>query len=122
MNNLTEEAIAIIQSCELLSSKNKYLFDLNLDYFLKNNQFAYDIIKKDNIPINSVHHDYIDFIPDGLTVSAYSEDGIIEAVEDKKHKFFIGLEWHPEYLMDEDSVRIFDAFINEESLSSRVGS
>lgn len=47
MNDLTQEAIAIIQSCELLSSKNKYLFDLNLDYFLKNNQFAYDIIKKE---------------------------------------------------------------------------
>lgn len=85
----------------------KYLHNININKDSK----LYDIIKKDNIPVNSVHHDYIDFIPDGLTVSAYSEDGIVEAVEDKKHKFFIGLEWHPEYLLDEYSKKIFDYFI-----------
>lgn len=85
----------------------KYIHNININKDSK----LYEIIKKDNIPVNSIHHDYIDFIPDGLTVSAYSEDGIIEAVEDKNLKFFIGLEWHPEYLLDEYSNKIFNYFI-----------
>ncbi|MEE3342786.1 MAG: gamma-glutamyl-gamma-aminobutyrate hydrolase family protein [Bacilli bacterium] len=89
-------------------NSRKYIHNIDI----KKDSKLYEIIEKDNIPINSIHHDYIDFIPNSLTVSAYSEDGIIEAVEDKKHKFFIGLEWHPEYILDEYSIKIFDAFIN----------
>lgn len=85
----------------------KYIHNININKDSK----LYKIIKKDNIPVNSIHHDYIDFIPNNLTVSAYSEDGVVEAVEDKNHKFFIGLEWHPEYLLDEYSIKIFDYFI-----------
>ena len=47
-----------------------------------------------------------------LVISAFSSDDIIEAVEMPEHKFVIGLEWHPEYLMDGDSIKIFDAFVN----------
>ena len=43
---------------------------------------------------------------------AYSEDGIIEALEDKTKKFFIGVQWHPESLLsDKYSIRLFDAFV-----------
>ena len=82
----------------------------NID--IKKDSKLYEILKEDKIPVNSIHHDYIDFIPKDLTISAYSEDGIIEAVEDREHNFFIGLEWHPEYLMDEPSIKIFDSFIS----------
>ena len=47
----------------------------NID--IKKDSKLYEIVGKEKIPVNSIHHDYIDFIPDGLTVSAYSEDDII---------------------------------------------
>ena len=42
---------------------------------------------------------------------AFSNDNILEAVEYQNKKFIIGIEWHPEYLMDLNSLKIFDAFI-----------
>jgi putative glutamine amidotransferase len=48
--------------------------------------------------VNSTHHQAIGNIGEGLIVSAYAEDGIVEAIESLNHKFVIGVEWHPEYL------------------------
>ena len=49
-----------------------------------------------------------------LTVSGHSEDGIIEVVEDRTHPFFIGVQWHPEYMSvsDEPSRKLFAAFVD----------
>ena len=86
---------------------NKYIHDTNI---LPNTKLR-QILNKDIIRVNSLHHDYIDFKMDKLVISSISEDNIIEAVELANKKFVIGLQWHPEYLMDEDSIKIFDAFI-----------
>ncbi|MBR3162050.1 MAG: gamma-glutamyl-gamma-aminobutyrate hydrolase family protein [Bacilli bacterium] len=87
---------------------NEYVHDISIRKGTK----LYDILEKDKIQVNSIHHDYINFIPKDLIVSAYSsEDNVIEAIELDNHKCFIGLEWHPEYLMDEDSIKIFNYFV-----------
>lgn len=70
------------------------------------------ILGKDIIKVNSVHHDYIDFSMVDLKVASISEDNIIEAVELPNHPFLIGIGWHPEYLMDNEAIKIFDYFIN----------
>ena len=77
------------------------------------NTLLMDIVKKDSIMVNSLHHDYIDFEMKDLTISSISKDGIIEAVELSSHPFFLGLQWHPEYLMDNVSIKIFDKFIDK---------
>ena len=47
-----------------------------------------------------------------LDCVAYSEDNILEAVEDKNKKFFLGIQWHPESLLEDIySKRLFDYFI-----------
>lgn len=69
------------------------------------------IIGKDTILVNSLHHDYVDFELNDLLVSSVSEDGMIEAVELPKNRFGLGVQWHPEYLMDEDSKNILDYFV-----------
>lgn len=50
------------------------------------------------VAVNSMHHQAIDRVARGLEVSAVSEDGVTEAVEDAHSPFFIGVQWHPEYL------------------------
>jgi len=70
-----------------------------------------NIVGNSYITVNSVHHDYIDFELNDWIVSARSEDGIVEAVELPEHVFALGIQWHPEYLMDEVSKKIFDSFV-----------
>jgi gamma-glutamyl-gamma-aminobutyrate hydrolase PuuD len=42
------------------------------------------------------HHQAVDRLGDGLTVSATAEDGTVEAVELAGHPFALGVQWHPE--------------------------
>ncbi len=75
------------------------------------NTILEDIIKEKKIPVNSLHHDYIDFNFKNLKTCAISEDGLIEGVYLPNKKFILGLQWHPEYLMDVYSQKIFNYFI-----------
>lgn len=65
---------------------------------------------KEKIKVNSRHGKCIPYT--NLSQVAYSEDGIIEAIEDKGKRFFIGVQWHPESLMkDEYSNKLFSCFV-----------
>ena len=48
--------------------------------------------------VNSSHHQAVKTVPRTLKVSASAPDGVIEAVEDSGRRFFLGVQWHPEYL------------------------
>lgn len=49
-------------------------------------------------PINSLHHQAVDRLGDGLRISGRDADGIVQAIEGTGDKFLIGVQWHPEYL------------------------
>lgn len=72
-----------------------------------------NILGKDKILVDSVHHDYIDFEFNDLIKSAVSLDGVLEAVELSDKDFIIGVQWHPEYILDDNSIKLFDSFINK---------
>lgn len=86
----------------------KYVHKILID----ENSLLFSIIRKKEIYVNS-RHKYALKQPK-IDISAVSLDGIIEAIEDKKKKFFIGLEWHPESMIeyDESSRKIFKYFID----------
>ena len=86
----------------------QYIHEINI---VENTKLS-KILNKDKIMINSIHHDYIDFPMNELIVSSISDDNIIEAVELPNHPFLIGLQWHPEYLIDDNSKKIFNEFLN----------
>lgn len=66
--------------------------------------------------VNSIHHQALRQVADGLHPVAWADDGVIEAIEaDDADWPLIGVQWHPEYLGeagDDPSHRLFSAFID----------
>lgn len=55
----------------------------------------------DRIEVNSLHHQAIKDLAPGLTITACADDGIIEGVAFPNRRFALGVQWHPEALVDQ---------------------
>lgn len=86
----------------------KYVHDINL---VDNTKLS-KIMEKETLKVNSKHNYHIDKVTN-LVVSAYSEDGLIEAIENPDKTFSIGVQWHPETMLeyDEYANKLFDEFM-----------
>lgn len=62
--------------------------------------------------VNSGHHQSVKGPGSGLSISARAGDGVVEAIEDAAHPFYLGVQWHPEEMLAEESAqRLFGAFV-----------
>lgn len=59
----------------------------------------HEIFKKECWRINSLHHQAVDRLGEGLRVAARDLDGFVQAVESTSHPWLVGVQWHPEYLL-----------------------
>jgi putative glutamine amidotransferase len=69
---------------------------------------------KDNALVNSHHHQALETVGRDLIATAWTSDGLIEAVEDSRDdRFAIGVQWHPElgWTNDALSQALFENFI-----------
>ena len=74
----------------------------------------------DTAEVNSAHHQSVKVIGAGFMVTAQSEDGIIEAIEIPSKRFVIGVQYHPERMLQDPELRkhgqkLFEAFIHAAS-------
>ena len=64
--------------------------------------------------VNSIHHQAVDRLGEGIRVSARAEDGTIEGIEsDDASWWMVGVQWHPEELTSTPEPwdrRLFSAF------------
>ncbi len=58
------------------------------------------IVKRAHMMVNSSHHQSVKTVGRALIASATAPDGIVEAIEHPGHPFFLGLQWHPEFLFE----------------------
>lgn len=56
--------------------------------------------------VNSLHHQGINHLAGELTPVATATDGLIEGVEVSGHRYAVGVQWHPENLIDDDPVML----------------
>ncbi|HYO87561.1 MAG TPA: gamma-glutamyl-gamma-aminobutyrate hydrolase family protein [Candidatus Limnocylindrales bacterium] len=64
--------------------------------------------------VNSFHHQAVERPGAGFVVSALAPDGVIEALEGRGQRFTIGVQWHPEGLIESDPsmLRLFQTFVH----------
>lgn len=61
--------------------------------------------------VNSSHHQAVRGLGKGLSASALSEDGVVEAITLDDYPYLTGVQWHPERLEDELSLMLFSVFV-----------
>jgi putative glutamine amidotransferase len=73
------------------------------------------LLQTPTIRVNSMHHQGIKRLAEGLRPNAYAPDGLIEGVESPKGHFLLGVQWHPEALAERDPTmrKLFSAFVEE---------
>ena len=77
------------------------------------NTKLHQILGDSEVPVNSLHHQGIDKLGQGLEPIATAPDGLVEAVEVASARFALGVQWHPECLPDSLPMQqLFRAFID----------
>ena len=69
---------------------------------VKEDDFAESVLGKGEFEVNSIHHQGIDRVGEGLDVIAESPDGIAEALALKNRSHVLAVQWHPEFLTQTD--------------------
>jgi putative glutamine amidotransferase len=89
----------------LPTSHPSHLVELN-----KGSKLA-EIFGTTSITVNSLHHQGAETVSPGLGVIGHSPDGLVEAIALPGHPFGIGVQWHPEWMPeDETQQKLFTAF------------
>lgn len=75
---------------------------------------AHTVIGKSRTHVNSLHHQAIKRLGQGLVATVVADDGIIEGIAGDGEQLVWGFQWHPEKTFDlsEDSRKIFAYFID----------
>ena len=74
----------------------------------------YQLLGKEQIGVNSYHHQAVRELSPHFRAMAFSEDGLVESIYMPASKFIVGVQWHPEFFCraDENSRKLINAFVS----------
>ncbi len=74
----------------------------------------YRLLGREQIGVNSYHHQAVRELSPHFRAMALSEDGLVESIWMPASKFIVGVQWHPEffYRADENSRKLINAFVS----------
>ena len=81
------------------------------DVLVEPGTLLHRITGTDRLPVNSAHHQAAERVGAGIVVSGRAPDGVVEAIEDPRRRFCLGVQWHPEYRIGAGDTAIVDAFV-----------
>jgi putative glutamine amidotransferase len=91
------------------------------DVRLRDRSNVASLLGRTQLGVNSFHHQAIDRLGDGLRVAGRSEDGLVEAIEDPERDYVVGVQWHAECLVeDETHRRLFSALVDAARMRDRM--
>jgi len=68
--------------------------------------------------VNALHDQSIKDAGEQVTVSARESTGVVQAIECKGHRYFIGVQWHPEYMpQSRIQLRLFQALVQHSTVT-----
>ena len=72
------------------------------------------LLESDAVTVNSMHHQAVNQIGDGLWVAAESPEGFPEALEMEGYPFCLAVQWHPEHMAAQTKIqrKLFRAFVD----------
>ncbi|WP_309889308.1 gamma-glutamyl-gamma-aminobutyrate hydrolase family protein [Archangium sp.] len=72
-----------------------------------------DALGKGQLMVNSTHHQAAQRMGEQVVVSAVSPDGVVEAIESTQYGFAVGVQWHPELMLNSvpAHIGVYRAFI-----------
>ena len=82
------------------------------EVFIVSQTKLHGIINQSRIMVNSAHHQAVKEPGNGLIINALSADGVIEGIEDPTKNFCIGVQWHPEFFIQDSDNKLLKAFID----------
>ena len=87
---------------------------------LEKNSLINKVIGDDDSEITSTHHQGIRTLGSGLKPVSWSDDGLIEAIEDTKiPDAFLAVQWHPELMLDdENQINLFKWLVKKSQSSN----
>lgn len=76
------------------------------------------VLGQSQITVNSLHHQAVKDLAPSFKIVAQAPDGVIEAIEGHDHPFALGVQWHPEELLEDAPPmrRLFEEFVSAASL------
>lgn len=81
---------------------------------LKLDSDLYKMMQCETAWVNSIHKQSIDRLAENLDICAEEPNGVIQAIERADHPFYIGVQFHPEFLIYRKRFRrLFQAFIEQ---------
>lgn len=68
----------------------------------------------DSIVTNSFHHQAVKDVAPNFIANAWSKDGVVEGMEMQGEGFIIGVQWHPEGMIQKHPImlKLFEALVN----------
>lgn len=69
------------------------------------------LVGRQTLSVNSAHHQAVDRIAPGAVRNAAAPDGVIEGIEHPGFRYCLGVQWHPEFLIDTGDRLIFDGLV-----------
>ena len=69
--------------------------------------------------VNTLHHQAVRRLPDGWRPVAVAGDGLVEGAEPEQGPWFVGIQWHPELMLDQPAGQaMFDGLVAAAGQSS----
>lgn len=80
---------------------------------IEKDSLFYRIFKKEEIGVNSFHHQAVKRVGKRFKVTMISDDGVVEGIEMEGDRFICAVQWHPESMLDyrDEYLKLFEYFI-----------